>query len=137
MSRPETPIDWKKVDDLLEAGCLGTEIAACFNIHPTTFYRRVEEKYSVSFTEYSFEKKSKGNSIIRKAQFDKATNKKDNAMLIWLGKNRLGQKESHDSNLSPEFLTQFNSLMKSFQDMQNQSKDLNNAETKESEEIQS
>lgn len=107
MARPEKPIDWKKVDDLLIAGCLGTEIAACFDMHPSTFYLKVEEKYKMGFTQYSSEKKSQGESILRAHQYAKAlglTDKGDNTLLIWLGKTRLKQKEhgSEDVSLNDE-----------------------------------
>lgn len=96
MSRPEKSINWDEVQEFLSTGCLGTEIAAYYDMHPTTFYRRVEEKFNMSFTEYSQEKKQIGDALIRRAQFHKALgiNKEgDNTMLIWLGKQRLGQKE--------------------------------------------
>lgn len=92
MSRPEKEIDWKLVDSLLIAGCFGTEIAPHFDMHVKTFYSRVEDKFGVTFTEYSAEKKFKGESLLRKVQYDKAI-KGDNTMLIWLGKNRLKQRE--------------------------------------------
>ncbi len=95
--RPQIPIDWAKVDELLEAGCLGTEIAANFAMHYQTFYDRVVQQYGVSFTEYSQEKRAKGESLLRKVQYEKATGqskKGDNTMLVWLGKQRLNQKES-------------------------------------------
>jgi len=98
MPRPEKPIDWERVDELLECGCLGNEIAAHYNMHPNTFYDRVVSKYNMSFTDYQAEKKYKGDSLIREAQFKKALKKLDNTMLIWLGKQRLGQKENLDSN---------------------------------------
>lgn len=97
MSRPEVTIDWKKVDELMIAGCLGTEVAAYFGIHPNTFYRRVEEHFDMSFSDYSSEKKSHGESLIRAAQYAKAlglSDKGDNTLLIWLGKNRLGQRDA-------------------------------------------
>lgn len=99
MSRPEKPIDWKKVDELLMAGCMGTEIAAYFDMHQNTFYARVEQEYNVSFTQFSSEKKSKGESLLRAHQYAKAlglTDKGDNTLLIWLGKNRLNQKDNKD-----------------------------------------
>ncbi len=92
-TRPKKVVDWKKVDELLIAGCLGTEIAAHFDMHHDTFYRKVEEHYGIGFTAYSAEKKAIGVSCIRKAQYDKAVNDKDNTMLIWLGKIRAGQRE--------------------------------------------
>lgn len=99
MSRPEKEIDWKLVDTLLLAGCLGTEIAPNFDMHVKTFYYRVEEKYGMTFTAYSSEKKGKGEALLRKVQYDKAL-KGDNTMLVWLGKNRLKQRER--DNLTDE-----------------------------------
>lgn len=96
--RPEKQVDWKLVDDLLIAGCLGTEIAAHFDMHPDTFYRKVENQYSIGFTAYSQEKRSKGDSILRSVQFEKAVKGKDNTMLVWLGKNRLAQKDVLNDN---------------------------------------
>jgi len=95
--RPQIPINWERVDELLEAGCLGTEIAANFAMHYQTFYDRVVQQYGVSFTEYSQEKRAKGESTLRQVQYEKATGKSkkgDNTMLVWLGKQRLNQKES-------------------------------------------
>lgn len=97
MTRPEIPIDWNRVDKLLEAGCLGTEVAAVVGIHYNTFYNKVVEKYNIGFSEYSAQKKAKGEAALREVQYDKAlgiSKKGDNSMLIWLGKQRLGQRES-------------------------------------------
>lgn len=93
MSRPEKTIDWEKVDQLLLSGCYGNEICPHFDMHPDTFYRRVLEKYNMGFTDYSSLKKSQGDSLLKAKQFEKAM-KLDNTMLIWLGKQRLGQKEN-------------------------------------------
>lgn len=95
--RPEAVIDWERMDELLEAGCLGNEIAAYFAIHPNTIYERTQLKYGMSFSEYSQLKKAKGELALREVQFHKATGKSkkgDNTMLIWLGKQRLNQRES-------------------------------------------
>ena len=53
-NKPHIPIDWKQVENLLMAGCLGTEVAAALGIHPDTLYLRVvsELKYE-SFTAYA------------------------------------------------------------------------------------
>jgi hypothetical protein len=93
--RPVKPIDWKLVDTLLLSGCTGAEIASHFDMHPITFYHRVEQQYGVSFTNYSSEKKQKGESLLRHKQFEVAM-KGDKTMLVWLGKNRLGQREHEE-----------------------------------------
>ena len=91
-SRPQIPIDWDYVDKLLISGCTGTEIASSIGCHHQTFYDRVQLEKGMLFTEYSQQKKEKGDTILRQAQFAKAA-KGDNTMLIWLGKLRLGQRD--------------------------------------------
>jgi len=95
MARPKVDIDWKKVDKLLEADCEGTEIAAYLGIVPNTLYRRCELDHKISFSKYLQEKKAKGNSLLKVKQFDAAMSG-DKTMMIWLGKQRLGQKEKQD-----------------------------------------
>lgn len=123
MSRPKIPIDWKRVDELLEAGCLGTEIAAFFGIHPDTFYGRVESKYDMGFSHYSAQKKSTGEALIREAQFKKAVKKLDNTMLIWLGKQRLGQRENITENdISQETTAQYLKVIQQLASLQSDRK---------------
>lgn len=100
MARPEKPIDWAKVDQLLMAGCLGTEIAPHFDMCPDSFYNKVKEKYNLGFSEYSALKKQQGCSLIRYKQFQVAM-EGDKTMLVWLGKNRLGQKETEEKAQMP------------------------------------
>lgn len=90
----EKPIDWDKVDKMLEADCSGREIAAYFCIHPDTLYNRAAERYEQPFSEYSHKMKLKGDTLIRQKQLDKAMDAAgDNTMLIWLGKQRLDQRD--------------------------------------------
>jgi hypothetical protein len=102
MSRPEIPIDWEKVDFMLEAGSNGASIAARIGMHPNTFYDRVLAKYGIGFTEYATLKRSIGDDNLREGQYRKALKKLDNTMLIWLGKQRLGQKENASEKVVPE-----------------------------------
>ena len=96
-NKPHIPIDWKQVENLLMAGCSGTEVAAALGIHPDTLYLRVvsELKYE-SFTAYSAEFKQKGDSLLKAKQFESAIKDKNIPMQIWLGKQRLGQKDKTD-----------------------------------------
>lgn len=96
MARPRLNIDWKIVDKLLEADCEGTEIAAYIGVHPDTLYLRCQKEKKMGFSEYLQEKKAKGNSLIKVKQFEAAVKDKDKTMLIWLGKQRLGQREKQE-----------------------------------------
>lgn len=119
--RPRAEIDWKIVDDLLMAGCLGTEVAAFIGVYPDTLYNRCEEEKLTTFTAYLQQKKQSGDSLLKKAQFDKAignTDKGDNTLLIWLGKVRLEQKETTEHSVAPETLKSFGSVMEQLDEMQ-------------------
>lgn len=109
--RPYKPINWELVDELLEAGCPGSEIAPHFNMHHQTFLDRVVKEKGMLFTEYAAIMFEKGNSHLRKAQHDKAISG-DNTMMVWLGKNRLKQRENPtELTISPETVKGFNTLM--------------------------
>ncbi len=99
MSRPEKPVDWNKVDQLLMAGCKGTEIAPHFDMAADTFYEKIKDKYKMGFTQYSAIKNDHGVSLLKAKQYEKAI-KGDNTMLIWLGKNRCEQSEAPRESLS-------------------------------------
>lgn len=124
MTKGEIPIDWEKVNDLLIAGCTGVEVADFFGMHRETFYDRVMRKLGMPFSEYKAILHSKGDALIREAQFKKALKKQDNVMLIWLGKQRLGQKETPSTdailqNTAESFnaiMAQLNQLQKPFQE---------------------
>ena len=99
--RPPIPIDWKKVEQLLMADCSGTEVAASLGISNDTLYLRVVNELGYdSFTTYSLKFKEKGNSILRAKQFEAAINDKNITMQVWLGKQRLGQKDKTETDIN-------------------------------------
>ena len=98
--RKKAVIDWNIVDDLLMAGCDGTEIAAHLVIAPLTLYRHCEEIYKVNFDVYKQEKKAAGDAILKAIQYQVAIQDKDKTMLVWLGKQRLGQTDKKQTEIS-------------------------------------
>lgn len=134
--RQVKPIDWDLVDELLLSGCPGTEIAPHFDMHVHTFYDRVLIEKGVLFTEYSIEKRSKGDSLLRNVQFNKAlgiSDKGDNTMLVWLGKNRLNQRETAEVSVPAETIKAFGSMMQQLDGVQKMR--LQNLEEKKEEEM--
>jgi hypothetical protein len=95
MGRSKAKIDWKKVDNLLKAQCDGVAIAGIIGIHPNTLYLACEEKFKIGFSEYSATKRSEGQELLRAKQYQTAM-EGDKTMLVWLGKQYLGQKEKQD-----------------------------------------
>lgn len=123
--RPHIPIDWELLDQLLEAGCDGVEVAAEFNIHPHTLYDKVRAKYGMLFTDYSATKHSKGKGALRLEQHKKAFNYKTKGstqMLIWLGKVRLGQREPEPIKEKPPNDDKIDTLLMQIKAPENQVK---------------
>ena len=117
MGRKVIQIDWKKTDQLLEAGCSGVQVAAYFGCHEDTIYHRCQEEHGISFSAYSAMKRARGDSLLLGTQFKIAV-EGDKTMLVWLGKQRLEQQENptketaFDGGLA-KMLDLFNDLAKS------------------------
>ena len=95
MSSKRIKIDWDKVGKFLEAGCSGSEIAGNLGIHENTLYGRCKEDLNIEFVAYRQQKRSSGDALLRVKQFENAM-KGDKTMQVWLGKQRLGQKDKHE-----------------------------------------
>ena len=94
MARPRLEIDFKQLDSLLEIQCTGEECAAVLDVSYDTLQRRVQEETGLSFAEYFKTKGSLvGKTSLRRRQYQKAMDG-NVPMLIWLGKNWLGQSDS-------------------------------------------
>ena len=97
-------IDWEKVDRLLRSGCTGVQVASRLGVHADTLYRACERERGAAFAAYSQQKREDGETLILEKQMDAAM-KGDKTMLIWLGKQRLGQKEKHDHTTNDKDIT--------------------------------
>jgi len=93
-------INWSEVSEYLQAGCSGVEIASKLGIHENTLYQRCRTDLNVEFMAYSQQKRASGEALLKKTQFDMAVIDKDRSMLIWLGKNRLGQTDKQQTNVN-------------------------------------
>jgi len=87
MPRVKLEIDAKKVEVLASYGCTNTEIAAFFECNETTIRKR--------FSEYLTKGRESGKIRLRKKQFEVAMSG-NVSMLIWLGKQVLGQTDKQD-----------------------------------------
>ena len=123
LGRPELPIDWSLLDHLLLAGCSIAECSTHFNLTAERLGERIHKQYGMYSNEYSHILRSKGDSLIRSAQMKKALSG-DNTMLVWLGKNKLAQRDTPETQtVTEDTLKQFNALMAQFQSVQNAKKE--------------
>ena len=92
MSPPRIVINWTDFDKLCAMQCTVPEIAGWFDCGESTIKRAVKRAKRMTFQEYAGAKRLKGNISIRRAQFELAMSG-DKTMLIWLGKQYLGQQD--------------------------------------------
>lgn len=95
VGHPVLPINWDEVDRYLQAGCSGAQIAALVGVSPDTLYRRCQTERGANFSVVLQEKRAKGEALLHAKQFSEAM-RGDRGMLIWLGKQRLGQRDKQD-----------------------------------------
>ena len=98
--RKPTKVDWKRVDEYLQAQCKGTAIARMLGIHPETLYDACKRDHLTDFSVYSTQKKELGQELLRRTQYDKAL-AGNVTMLIWLGKQYLGQADKVETREIP------------------------------------
>jgi len=90
--RKKVNIDWDMLDKYLVSGANGPQVAAVAGVHRDTLYARCLTDNGIDFTSYSQERRQKGNSNLLGKQYQVAMGG-NTTMLIWLGKQRLGQSE--------------------------------------------
>lgn len=85
-------VDLDKAADLFSKWCPQTEVAAALGVSVDTLERRVWDAKKLKLAEFARECKEKGNIPLRAKQLEVAL-KGNVTMLIWLGKQRLDQRE--------------------------------------------
>ena len=93
MARPLKTIDWQKVDQMCAMHCTGEEQAAILNVDYDTLNAACKRDHECGFSEYFKQKSSNGKMSLRRKQYTTAMNG-NTTMLVWLGKNWLGQKDT-------------------------------------------
>ena len=105
MGRKMIELDFEEIDKLLELQCTLKEIAAWCRCSEDTIEKATKRQQGMSFREYSDERRQAGLQSLRRAQWQKAVDKQDTTMLIWLGKQYLNQKDTKDIKAQVEQTT--------------------------------
>lgn len=95
MARPFKEINWEEFDKLCRMQCTRKEIAAFFECDEKTISAAVEREKGISYSLYSEEKAAEGKQSLRRKQLQVAMGG-NVTMLIWLGKQYLGQSDKSD-----------------------------------------
>lgn len=83
------------VGNMCAAGAFGPSIAHQIGIVPETLYVRCQQDNGEDFSAFRLRHIQRGDDILRVKQFQVAQ-AGDKSMLIWLGKQRLGQRDRHE-----------------------------------------
>ena len=96
MARPLTEIDWDQVDKLCAIHCTGEEQAAVLGVDYDTLNAACKREHKMGFSDYFKQKASHGKMSLRRKQYTTAMDG-NTTMLVWLGKNWLGQRDQPES----------------------------------------
>lgn len=97
MGRKQKEIDQEEFEKLCLIQCTKQEMASWFRVSEDTIERWAKRTYGKVFAEVHEEKKQGGRISLRRAQFQEAI-KGNTALLIWLGKQYLGQTDVEKSD---------------------------------------
>tara|TARA_R110002096_G_scaffold241373_1_gene433335 strand:+ start:92 stop:484 length:393 start_codon:yes stop_codon:yes gene_type:complete len=97
--RPKVNIDFDNLDQLLALQCTLEEVAFFFNVSPDTVQRRIRSLKKLTFSQYFKLRSAGGQTSIRRQQFAEALNGSV-PMLIWLGKQYLGQADKKETEIT-------------------------------------
>lgn len=95
MGRPPTAkeaIDKEELEKLMRLYPSEQDCADWFNVSTKSIQRYVHDNYGMSFVQFRDKSFVRTRVAIKRAQIDKAL-KGDNTMLIWCGKQHLGQRD--------------------------------------------
>jgi len=95
-----TPEQWDIAHKLANIHCTKEEIASLTGISEDTLDRLIRERYDKTFSEWFTVASAGGKVSIRRLQFKKAMDG-NVTMLIWLGKQWLGQRDKVENASGP------------------------------------
>lgn len=99
MGRKQKTVDIDKLDRLCQYPLTNEDIAALLDVSVDTVSRVIKQEYGITFAEYKHQKQSSLRLTLLAKQIEVA--KGGNiAMLIWLGKNLLGQSDKQEVGMS-------------------------------------
>lgn len=96
-----TEKDFVQLEKLASIHCTRAEAAHIIGVDDETLQTKIKEKYGVGWSEFFEAFSSNGKVSLRRLQYIQAE-KGNVPMLIWLGKNILGQKEQTEGSLTLE-----------------------------------
>lgn len=101
--RPRKELDLELAKRLCQVQCTAQEMSSVLDISPDTLDLRLKDAGYEGFTEFYKSHSDEGKVSVRRAQFKLATEELNPTMLIWLGKQMLGQRDKMDLDHTGRF----------------------------------
>lgn len=92
-----TDKDFVQLEKLASIHCTRNEAAHIIGVDDETMVRNLKEKYGIGWEDFFAAFSSNGKVSLRRRQYEQAE-KGNIPMLIWLGKNILGQKDTSEAH---------------------------------------
>lgn len=101
--RPRKQFDEKKFQSLCAMWCTEKEICSFFQTTDKTLSKWCKRAFNMSFSDAYKKYSQDGNISLRRAQYKRAVEDGNVTMLIWLGKQYLGQTEKVEQSIKAEY----------------------------------
>jgi AraC-like DNA-binding protein len=98
--RPRVEINWQQFDAMCFSHATLREMADFFQCSTDTLERACKREFHQNFADVFRQKSARGKISLRRAQWDAALRRHDTRMMIWLGKQHLGQREVMDVDMN-------------------------------------
>lgn len=95
MARPRVEIDMDLLRELVKIQCTAEECAGVLGASEDTIDRRLKEEGFGGFADFYKKHSDEGKASLRRAQW-KAAQDGNPTMLVWLGKQMLGQRDKQE-----------------------------------------
>ena len=93
MGRPNVDINWELIAECAHIQCTIAEICAVAKVDYETLQSRCLKDHGMSFSNFYTQKREGGKKSLRRAQWHAACETENTALLIWAGKQYLGQSD--------------------------------------------
>ena len=93
--------DFQRLLNMVRIQCTQTELCSILGMSDTTLNRRLQERGYENFLDLYKRHNDEGRMSLRRMQWQAAENG-NSTMLVWLGKQYLGQKDKQEQTISGE-----------------------------------
>jgi hypothetical protein len=96
VGRPKKEMNWEVLDSILQFGASLLDCSELCEMSEDSIQRKIKEKHEMTFSEYRDKKMSRMRVKLLRKQYEGAM-AGNTALLIWLGKQYLGQSDKNES----------------------------------------